>query len=178
VLASARGLCYTRCRALRVVETGKRLDSPNRTQPDRTGAFQPQAGPTEAHPTQVKFVHYIEEVFARILDYYGVRWEYEPRTFPLQWDENGHVIVAFTPDFYLPDEDQYIELTTLRPKLMRQKNAKLRRMRELYPDVKIKLLRRRDLRDMMLRFGMDEEAERIFSTEAQNTERLNDSEEE
>jgi hypothetical protein len=128
------------------------LDSPDRTQPERT---------------QPKFVHSIEEVFARILDYYGVPWEYEPRTFPIQWDEDGRVILAFTPDFYLPDEEQYIELTTLRPKLMRQKNAKLRRMHELYPDVKIKLLRRRDLRDMMLRFGMDEEAARIFSTDAQ-----------
>ena len=118
----------------------------------------------QEHPT---FVHYMEEAFARILDYYGIRWDYEPRTFELEWDETGKIAVAFTPDFYLPDEDLYIELTTLRPKLMRQKNAKLRRMRQLYPDVKIKLFRRRDLRDMMIKFGMDQEAEELLGTNAQ-----------
>ena len=107
----------------------------------------------------------IEEA-ARILDYYHIRWEYEPRTFDLEWDEMGAVSVAFTPDFYLPDEDLYVELTTLRPKLMRQKNAKLRRMAELYPDVKIKLFKRQDLRDMMIKYGMDEEAEQLLGTEA------------
>ncbi len=121
----------------------------------------------QAEPNQPKFVNQIEETFARILDYYHIRWEYEPRTFDLEWDEMGAVTVAFTPDFYLPDEDLYVELTTLRPKLMRQKNAKLRRMAELYPDVKIKLFKRQDLRDMMIKYGMDEEAERLLGTEAQ-----------
>mgnify|MGYP000873197722 CR=1 FL=1 len=120
----------------------------------------------QAEPNQPKFVNQIEEAFARILDYYHIRWEYEPRTFDLEWDEMGAVSVAFTPDFYLPDEDLYVELTTLRPKLMRQKNAKLRRMAELYPDVKIKLFKRQDLRDMMIKYGMDEEAEQLLGTEA------------
>lgn len=118
---------------------------------------------------QPKFVNQFEEAFARILDYYHIRWEYEPRTFDLAWDEAGAVTVAFTPDFYLPDEDLYVELTTLRPKLMRQKNAKLRHMAELYPDIKIKLFKRQDLRDMMIKYGMDEEAERLLGTEAQET---------
>ena len=121
----------------------------------------------QTKPNQPKFVHQIEEAFARILDYYHIRWEYEPRTFDLEWDDAGVVTVAFSPDFYLPDEDLYVELTTLRPKLMRQKNAKLRRMGELYPDVKIKLFKRQDLRDMMIKYGMDEEAERLLGTEAQ-----------
>ncbi len=120
----------------------------------------------QAKQNQPKFVNQIEEAFARILDYYHIRWEYEPRTFDLEWDEMGAVSVAFTPDFYLPDEDLYVELTTLRPKLMRQKNAKLRRMAELYPDVKIKLFKRQDLRDMMIKYGMDEEAEQLLGTEA------------
>jgi len=120
----------------------------------------------QAEQNQPKFVNQIEEAFARILDYYHIRWEYEPRTFDLEWDETGAVSVAFTPDFYLPDEELYVELTTLRPKLMRQKNAKLRRMAELYPDVKIKLFKRQDLRDMMIKYGMDEEAEQLLGTEA------------
>lgn len=116
---------------------------------------------------QPVFVHPIEAAFARILDFYGVTWDYEPKTFPLKWDKDGNVIEAFTPDFYLPQQNLYVELTTLRPKLTLRKNRKLKRIKELYPDINIKLFKRRELRNMMLRFGMLEEAERIFGTEAQ-----------
>jgi hypoxanthine phosphoribosyltransferase len=121
---------------------------------------------TDSRSTPV-FIHPIEEAFARILDFYGVTWEYEPRTFPLQWDKDGNVMEAFRPDFYLPQQTLYVELTTLRPKLTLRKNRKLKRLRELYPEINIKLFKRRELRNMMLRFGMTEEAERIFGTEAQ-----------
>lgn len=116
----------------------------------------------------LEFAHHLEETFAQILDYYGIRWEYEPRTFDLEWDDAGNVTVAFTPDFYLPDEDLYVELTTLRPKLMRQKNRKLRRMQTLYPDINIKLFRRRDLRDLMIKFGMDDKIDELLGTAAQS----------
>jgi hypothetical protein len=109
----------------------------------------------------------VEETFARILDYYGVEWTYEPHTFPLEWDDEGKVTVAFSPDFYLPQQDLYIELTTLRPQLIRHKNRKMRRMQELYPDVNIKLLKRQDIRDMMIKFGLHEEADALMGTEAQ-----------
>lgn len=117
-------------------------------------------------PTPV-FIHPIEAAFSRILDFYGVAWDYEPRTFPLKWDKNGNVIEAFKPDFFLPQQNLYVELTTLRPKLTQRKNRKLKRLKELYPDINIKLFKRRELRNMMLRFGMEEEAERIFGTQAQ-----------
>lgn len=116
---------------------------------------------------QTQFAHPAEEEFARLLDYYGIEWEYEPRTFPLEWDENGTVTEAFSPDFYLPQQQLYIELTTLRPRLNRRKNRKLRRLRELYPDVNIKLLKRRDLRALLMKYGLDREAEKIRGTEAQ-----------
>ena len=86
---------------------------------------------------QPEFAHPAEETFAKVLDYYGLEWQYEPRTFPLEWDENENVIEAFTPDFYLPEQDLYIELTTLKPKLSTFKNRKMRRMQELYPHINI-----------------------------------------
>ncbi len=116
------------------------------------------------------FAHPIEAEFAQILDYYGIRWQYEPDTFALEWDEEGNVTLALSPDFYLPDQDLYIELTTLRPKLIRHKNRKLRRMAELYPNVNIKLFKRKDLRDMMVKYGLDHHAEPIMGTEAQAEE--------
>lgn len=117
-----------------------------------------------------QFVHPAEEAFAFILDFYGLDWEYEPRTFPLEWDEHGNVTEAFTPDFYLPQQDLYIELTTLRPKLSTHKNRKLRRMKELYPEINIKLFKRREMRDLMVKYGLEKEADRIQGTAAQKDE--------
>lgn len=117
--------------------------------------------------TSPAFVHPIEAAFARILDFYGIHWEYEPRTFALSWDQEGHVVEAFSPDFYLPEQELYVELTTLRPKLTVKKNRKLKKLKELYPDINIKLFKRRELRNMMIRFGMADEADKIFGTEAQ-----------
>lgn len=89
----------------------------------------------------------------RILDFYAVRWEYEPHTFPILWNLEGEVVESFAPDFYLPDLDAYLEMTTLRQRLVRKKNRKLRRLKELYPDVRIKLFYARDFRALMLKYG-------------------------
>jgi len=115
-----------------------------------------------------QFVHPAEEVFAKILDFYDLEWQYEPHTFPLEWDEQGQVVEAFAPDFYLPDQDLYIELTTLRPKLANFKNRRIRRMQELYPEVHIKLIKRREMRELMVKYGLYENAEQIQGTAAQS----------
>ncbi|MHB0988256.1 MAG: PDDEXK family nuclease [Bellilinea sp.] len=118
-------------------------------------------------PQTPSFVHPAEEMFARVMDYYGVRWIYEPRTFDLEWDANGKVTLAFTPDFYLPDQDLYVELTTLRPQLSTKKNKKMRLMAELYPNINIKLMKRREMRDLMVKYGLYDQAEHIQGTQAQ-----------
>jgi hypoxanthine phosphoribosyltransferase len=117
-----------------------------------------------------EFAHPAEGAFARILDFYGIEWEYEPRTFPLEWDEQGNIVEAFAPDFYLPQQDLYVELTTLRPQLSTHKNRKLRRMKELYPEVNVKLFKRREMRDLMTKYGLMQEAEQIRGTGAQKRE--------
>jgi len=114
-----------------------------------------------------RFVHPSEEHFARFLDFYQIEWEYEPSTFVLARDAQGNVLEAFTPDFYLPQQDLYVELTTLRPKLIRIKNRKLRILQELYPEVKVKLFKRQDVRCLFLKYGLDQDAARISGTEAQ-----------
>src|SRR5215213_10696664 len=90
---------------------------------------------------------------SRILDFYAVEWEYEPHTFPILCNLDGDVAESFTPDFWLPDLEIYLELTTLRQRLVRKKNRKLRRLRELYPNVRIKLFYARDFRALMLKYG-------------------------
>ena len=104
---------------------------------------------------------------ARILDFYGIAWEYEPHTFPILWNLDGDVIESFAPDFYLADLDLYLEMTTLRQKLVRKKNRKLRRLRELYPDVRIKLFYARDFRALMLKYGKLALADALTGTAGQ-----------
>lgn len=116
------------------------------------------------------FAHPAEEALALILDFYGIEWEYEPRTFPLEWDEQGSVVEAFTPDFYLPQQALYLEITTLRPQLATHKNRKLRRMKELYPDVNIKLFKRGNIRSLLVKYGLEQEARRLWGTGAQEAE--------
>ncbi|MEO8470329.1 MAG: hypothetical protein ABI573_11770 [Chloroflexota bacterium] len=99
------------------------------------------------------FAHASEAEMARILDFYTVRWDYEPRTFPILWNLDGAVIESFSPDFYLPELDLYLEMTTLKQRLVRKKNRKLRRLRELYPAINIKLFYARDFRAMLLKYG-------------------------
>jgi hypoxanthine phosphoribosyltransferase len=90
-----------------------------------------------------------------VLDYYDVAWEYEPRTFVLEQDEDGRVLEAFTPDFYLPEQDLYVEITAMKQSLVTRKNRKLRKLRERYPDVRIKLFYRRDLERLAQHFHLD-----------------------
>lgn len=102
---------------------------------------------------EAAFAHASEAEFARILDFYEVRWEYEPQVFPILWDLEGNVLESFAPDFYLPDLDIFIEMTTLQQRLVRKKNRKVRRLRELYPGIRIKLFYARDFRALMLKYG-------------------------
>jgi bifunctional protein TilS/HprT len=106
-------------------------------------------------PRSVSFAHASERDFANILDYYQIRWEYEPRSFPLRWGPDGRLIESFTPDFYLIDHDLFVELTTLRQSLVTKKNRKLRLLRALYPDVRIKLLYGRDYKSLMAKYGLE-----------------------
>jgi len=101
-----------------------------------------------------EFAHPSEREFARVMDFYRIRWEYEPKTFPIEWDENKNVISAFTPDFYLPDLDLFIELTTMKQSLVTKKNRKVRLLRELYPDVNIKILYERDYKNLIWKYGL------------------------
>ena len=114
-----------------------------------------------------RFAHASEAEMARILDFYEVRWEYEPTTFPILWNLDGDVVESFAPDFYLPELELFLEMTTLKQRLVRKKNRKLRRLRELYPGLRIKLFYARDFRAMMLKYGRLALAEALSGTPGQ-----------
>ena len=89
------------------------------------------------------------------MDFYQIEWRYEPRTFDIDWDEDGKVIKQFSPDFYLPQFDTFIEVTTMNQKLVTKKNRKVRRLRELHPDVKIKIFYQRDYLRLVEKYGLE-----------------------
>jgi hypothetical protein len=104
---------------------------------------------------QITFAHNSERQFARLLDFYRVDWEYEPTAFPIEWDAAGQPVQHFRPDFYLPGFRLYIEITTLNQRLVTKKNRKVRRLRELYPDVRIKVLYQRDYLSLLAKYGLE-----------------------
>ena len=101
-----------------------------------------------------RFANPAELEYATVLDWYGIPWLYEPTTFVLERDEEGRVTEAFSPDFYLPDQDLYLEVTVMKQSLVTRKNRKLRKLRALYPDVKIKLFYERDFERLAARYGL------------------------
>jgi hypoxanthine phosphoribosyltransferase len=102
-----------------------------------------------------RFASPAEVECAKVLDYYGVPWMYEPTTFVLETDEDGRITEAFAPDFYLPDQDLYVELTQMKQSLVTRKNRKLRKLRERYPNVRIKLFYKRDIERLAQHFHLD-----------------------
>ena len=118
-----------------------------------------------------RFAHASEAELAGILDYYKVAWEYEPHVFPIRWNTDGVVVESFTPDFFLPELELYVELTTLKQSLVRKKNRKLRHLRELYPMVRIKLFYARDFKALLLKYGRLDAAASLIGIDGQATPR-------
>jgi hypothetical protein len=123
-----------------------------RLQLARFGIVPPDRVQVERKP----FGHPSEEVFANLLDFYRIAWNYEPRSFPLQWDKDGKVTEAFTPDFYLPEFDLYVELTTMKQANVTKKNRKIRLLRAIYPHVNIQVFYQKDVQDLVMKYRLPE----------------------
>jgi len=102
------------------------------------------------------FAHQSEEMFANLLDFYRIAWEYEPRSFPVQYAPDGTVLESFTPDFYLPEFDLYLELTTMKQSLVTRKNRKVRLLRQLYPHLNIQVFYQKDFENLIFKYGLAE----------------------
>ena len=102
------------------------------------------------------FAHPSEQIFANLLDFYRIAWEYEPRSFPIQWDRDGKAAEAFTPDFYLPEVDLYVELTTMKQSLVTKKNRKVKLLRQLYPHINIRVYYQKDFQNLIFKYGLAE----------------------
>lgn len=122
-------------------ESRKQIDSQAVQQPVANNLSNYSAFKTEA-----------EAEFAKILDMYQMDWKYEPKTFPIEWDAEGNVTMAFSPDFYLSQFDMYIELTTMNQKYVTQKNKKAKKLRELYPGINVKVMYKKDFNTLIERF--------------------------
>ncbi len=156
VVAAARSLGIERLGLLS--ETAERqLQFEARLRLARLGVPAPGAVSLPAR----QFAHSSEEIFANLLDFYRIPWDYEPRMFAIQWDEQGHVIESFTPDFYLPEFDLYVELTTMKQSLVTKKNRKIKRLRELYPEVNVQVFYQKDFENLIFKYGLEKTAEML-----------------
>jgi hypothetical protein len=102
------------------------------------------------------FVHPSEEIFANLLDFYRIAWEYEARSFPIQWDSTGKILEAFTPDFFLPEFNLFVELTTMKQANVTKKNRKVKLLRTIYPDVNIQVFYQKDFQNLIFKYGLIE----------------------
>lgn len=125
------------------------------TEPGDNG---PVPDPVFAHPSEAEF--------ARLLDFYKIEWQYEPRTFVLSRYPDGNIREAFSPDFYLPGQDIYVELTTLDRSLMSAKRRKIRELRRLHPEVSVKLFDRDNFRWLLLKYGLEERSDQLIGKQA------------
>jgi hypoxanthine phosphoribosyltransferase len=130
----------------------------NKTMDEQEGASEKASPPQFAHPSEAEF--------ASLLDYYGIAWQYEPHTFILEQDEEGNPLEAFSPDFYLPDQDLYVELTTMRQKLITKKNRKIRRLQQQHPTINIKLFTRHDFTTLLAKWGMSDRQDEFIGQAA------------
>jgi hypothetical protein len=122
--------------------------------------MRPKSGDFQAHSppgstSSPPFVNEAEAECARLLDFHGISWEYEPHSFVLEEDGDGRVLEAFTPDFYLTEQDLYLEVTVMKQSLITRKNRKIRKLRERYPDVKVKLFTKRDFERLARKYGLN-----------------------
>lgn len=119
------------------------------------GAREIALDPLPAAPAGARFANESEAEFAKVLDFYGIPWLYEPETFPIEWWPDGRVKSSFSPDFFLPEMDTYLELTTMKQSLVTKKNRKVRLFRERYPDKKLLIFYGRDFRKLAQKFGLE-----------------------
>jgi len=150
VLKAAAGVRGLREQGLLAVDAEARMQFETRLKLARHGIV--PAG--HARLKRAAFNHPSEEVFANLLDFYRIPWEYEPRSFPLQWDKDGRVTEAFTPDFYLPEFDLYLELTTMKQTLVTRKNRKIKMLRAVYPHINIQVFYQKDIQDLVFKHGL------------------------
>lgn len=149
--ARLRGICEE---GLLSAAAAAQIQFPIRLQLARHGIA--PAGKVSLKPKQ--FSHPSEEIFANLLDFYRIAWEYEPHSFPIQWDRDGKVMEAFTPDFYLPEFDLYVELTTMKQSLVTRKNRKIKLLKTIYPHVNIQVFYQKDFQDLIFKHGLAERA--------------------
>jgi len=101
----------------------------------------------------ISFAHPVERALARLFDEHGIAWEYEPHTFVLQWDADGTIREAFTPDFFLPEIGAYVECTVMRPALASGKRRKARRVRESAGAI-VEIMFKQDVERLADRWGI------------------------
>ena len=127
-----RKFCSNKC-AIEVI--GRRPTSPK--------AARGKAGIRKDISKTLYFYSRWEANIARLFNFLGIKWIHQPRTFDLGSQ-------TYTPDFYLPDYDIYIEVKNF---LGRYSKIRDRKFRELYPNTKLILLLKKDYLELERKYS-------------------------
>ena len=111
--------------------------------PTSPKASKGKAGIRQDISKNIYFYSRWEANFARLLNYLKIKWKYEPKTFDLG-------LQKYTPDFYLPDSNEYIEVKNFLWKYSKERDKKFRK---LYPDIKLKLLLSNDYLKLQIKYA-------------------------
>ncbi len=84
-----------------------------------------------------------EANIARLYNYKKIKWEYEPKTF----DIGGQM---YTPDFYIPDSDTYVEIKNFWGQYSKKRDTKFR---EAYPDIKLQVILKKEYLELQEKYA-------------------------
>jgi len=127
-----RKFCSNKC-AMKVI--GGKPTSPK--------AARGKAGIRKDISKTIYFYSRWEANIARLFNYSGIKWTYQQKTFDLG-SQN------YTPDFYLPDGDIYIEVKNF---LWRYSKTRDRKFRKIYPGIKLTLLLKKDYLELEKKYS-------------------------
>ena len=102
--------------------------------PTSPKAARGKAGIRKDINSKIYFYSRWEANIARLFNYLGIKWLYQPKTFDLKTQN-------YTPDFYLPEQKIYIEVKNFLWKYSKIRDEKFRK---LYPNINLFLLLKKD----------------------------------
>ncbi len=84
-----------------------------------------------------------EANYARLLNFQGMRWVHQPQTFRLKKQN-------YTPDFYLPEQDKFIEIKNFLSDYSKNRDEEFRK---LYPNLRLDLILKKDYLKLQEKFA-------------------------
>ncbi|MCB9819038.1 hypothetical protein H6788_02550 [Candidatus Nomurabacteria bacterium] len=115
----------------------------NGSKPTSPRAARAKAGVRPDIDKKIYFFSRWEANYARVLNLTGIKWIHQPKRFRLKSQ-------YYTPDFYLPESDKYIEIKNFLSDYSLKRDKEFR---ELYPKLELELVLKEDYKKLEEEFA-------------------------